>query len=81
MRLGLFLAAAILCAMPAWASDFLAAIEDIPLMDGFTETVEPVVFESGFGRLVRTTATGQASPDAIERFYICLLYTSDAADE
>lgn len=60
---------AVLAAAPASATTFLKAIEDVPLVEGLSETGEPVVFESDFGRVVKTAAAGQVSADAVERFY------------
>jgi len=60
---------AALAAAPASATTFLKAIEDVPLVEGLTETAEPVVFESDFGRVVRTSATGQVGAETVESFY------------
>lgn len=66
-------AAALVCAAPAFATEFLTAIEDVPLVDGLVEEAEPLVFESDQGRVVRTSAQGQVDPGAIEQFYIASL--------
>ena len=58
-----------LAAAPASATTFLKAIEDVPLVEGLTEAAEPVVFESDFGRVVKTSATGQVGAEAVEIFY------------
>ncbi len=66
-------AAVLVCAAPAHATGFLAAIEDVPLADGLIEQPEPLVFESDQGRVVRTSAQGQVRTSAIADFYIASL--------
>jgi len=56
-------------AMPAHATEFLRAIDDVPLVSGLTETADPVVFESDQGRVVRTSAEGHVGGAEISRFY------------
>jgi hypothetical protein len=72
-RLSLAVVVALACAAPGHATGFLSAIEDIPLMEGLSETAEPVVFESAFGRVVQTTARGSAKADAVREFYAAAL--------
>ncbi len=68
------MAAAAACAsMPAHATGFLVAIEDVPLVAGFTEKPEPVIFESDQGRVVRTSAEGQMGGSQISDFYVATL--------
>lgn len=55
--------------VPANASGFLVAIDDVPLMAGLVEQPEPVIFESENGRVVRTSAEGQADGARISAFY------------
>lgn len=68
-----FALAAMVCAAPAFATEFLIAIEDVPLVDGMVEQPEPLVFESDQGRVVRTSAQGQVRTSAIADFYIASL--------
>jgi hypothetical protein len=57
-------------AAPAYAADFLKAIEDVPLIAGMTEQAEPVVFESDQGRVVKTIAEGHVDAARISSFYV-----------
>lgn len=53
------------------AAGYLDAIEDMPLMDGLSETGEGgIVFDKPNGRIVRSIAEGKVSPAAVRRFYI-----------
>ena len=65
---GLLIAAAVLTA-PAQAVAFLSTIEDMPLMDGMTETGAPTVFETPFGRIIEAEAIGAGDRRDVERFY------------
>lgn len=58
---------------PAHATEFLAAIDDVPLAAGLTEAPEPVVFESEQGRVVRTSAQGHVGSSDIAAFYVASL--------
>jgi len=58
---------------PAHATEFLRAIDDVPLVAGLAEKPEPVVFESEQGRVVQTVAEGEVSASAISSFYIATL--------
>ncbi len=69
----LSLAAVAFAAMPAHATEFLRAIDDVPLVAGLTEKPEPVVFESDQGRVVQTVAEGQVGATEISAFYIATL--------
>lgn len=63
-------AALVACASaPAHATEFLKAIDDVPLVAGLTEKPDPVVFESDQGRVVQTLAEGQVGSTAIGAFY------------
>ena len=62
-----------LAAAPAHATDFLKAIDDVPLVAGLTELADPLVFESDQGRVVRTSAEGQVSATEIASFYVASL--------
>lgn len=58
---------------PASAAEFLKAIEDVPLPAGLSESAEPVVFESDQGRVVKTSASGNADYGAVRDFYLASL--------
>lgn len=66
-------AAALLAAAPAHAADFLKAIEDVPVPAGLIETAEPTVFESEQGRVVKTSASGNADYATVRDFYLTSL--------
>lgn len=66
-------AAIVMAAAPAHATDFLKAIEDVPLVAGLTESAEPVIFESDQGRVIRTQAEGQVGGARISEFYVASL--------
>ncbi len=68
-----FAVAVVVCAAPAFATEFLSAIEDVPLVNGMVEQPEPLVFESDQGRVVRTSAEGQVRTRDIADFYIASL--------
>ena len=68
------LAALVLCVpvlySPAWATGYLDAVEDMPLMDGLTETGDGgIIFDKPTGRIVRAVATGKVTPEAVRGFY------------
>lgn len=54
---------------PSHATEFLQAIEDVPLPAGLIENADPVVFESDLGRVVRTSAEGNVGAAQIASFY------------
>lgn len=66
-------AAIVMAAAPAHATDFLKAIEDVPLVAGLTESAEPVIFESDQGRVIRTQAEGRVDGGRIDAFYTASL--------
>ncbi len=66
-------AAVALAAAPAFATDFLRAIDDVPLAAGLTEEAEPVVFESDQGRVVQTVAAGHVRTAEVADFYVTSL--------
>jgi hypothetical protein len=75
-----FAVAAVICAAPAFATEFLVAIEDVPLVDGMVEQPEPLVFESDQGRVVRTSARGEGGDESqIAAFYIASLPSAGLA--
>ncbi len=53
----------------AHATQFLTAIDDVPLPNGLTETSEPMIFESDQGRVVRTSAEGNLAGARVSAFY------------
>jgi hypothetical protein len=62
--------AVVACAStPAHATEFLRAIDDVPLPFGLVEAADPVVFESDLGRVVRTSAEGNLGSGEISSFY------------
>ena len=65
------IAAAAACASApvAHATQFLTAIDDVPLPQGLTEKPEPLIFESDQGRVVRTSAEGNIGSERIATFY------------
>ncbi len=55
----------------SFASGFLDAVEDMPLMDGLAETGDGgIVFDKPTGRIVRCVAEGDVAPSAVRAFYI-----------
>jgi hypothetical protein len=66
-------ALAVFAAAPAHATDFLKAIDDVPLVKGLTEMPEPIVFESDQGRVVRTSAEGNVDGAQVSSFYTASL--------
>ena len=69
----LVMAGAACASAPAQATEFLQAIEDVPLAAGLVEEPDPVVFESDLGRVVRTRASGNADYSALRSFYLASL--------
>jgi hypothetical protein len=63
------LAAACASAPTAHATQFLSAIEDVPLARGLVETPEPMIFESEQGRVVRVSAEGAVRAEDVAAFY------------
>lgn len=50
---------------------YLDAVEDMPLMEGLSETGEGgIVFDKPTGRIVRAAAQGRVGPQAVRAFYI-----------
>jgi len=55
---------------PAWAAGYLDAVEDMPVMDGLTETGDGgIIFDKPDGRIVRTVATGNVTAQGVHDFY------------
>lgn len=54
----------------ARATGYLDAVEDMPLMEGLTETGDGgIIFDKPDGRIVRTVATGKVTGKAVYDFY------------
>ena len=54
----------------AWATDYLAAVSDLPLVDGLREETEKgTVFDTPMGRIVNAYAAGNLKPQAVLDFY------------
>lgn len=52
------------------AAGYLDAVEDMPLMEGLTETGDGgIVFDKPNGRIVRSIAEGHVSATDVRRFY------------
>lgn len=62
-------AAACASAPAAHATQFLSAIEDLPLAPGLAEKPDPLIFESDQGRVVRVAAEGNVGATEISAFY------------
>jgi hypothetical protein len=67
------IAAAACASAPAHATEFLSAIEDVPLPKGLAEAPEPMIFESDQGRVVRTSAEGHVRTGDVAAFYAASL--------
>lgn len=63
------LLAAVVCAEPARATAFARDVDDLPLMDGLSETGDGFAFETARGRIVRVAASGPVAADAVAAFY------------
>jgi hypothetical protein len=64
--------AALSCAAPAFADTaYFAAIPDLPVAPGMSETADLLgaMFAGASGELILATAHGAAAPDVVERFY------------
>ena len=70
---GAIVAIVALAAAPAHATEFLRAIEDVPLVSGLIEQTEPVIFESDQGRVIRTQAEGHVDGASVSSFYVAAL--------
>ena len=57
-------------AVPAWAGNYSAVIQDLPLMTGMTEITDAAVqFDTTSGRVMETAAEVQAGQTEIYAFY------------
>lgn len=66
-----FAALLFFCLGPAIRADqaYLAEFEDLPLAPGLAEQPGGTLFESPAGRIVETTARGDAAPETVKAFY------------
>lgn len=61
------------CAFPAMAlaaDGYLEKVEDMPLMEGLSETGDVIVFDKPTGRIVRAVTRGDVAPDEVQAFYV-----------
>lgn len=55
---------------PAWATDYLSGISDLPLPDGLKEAKDKsTVFDSAVGRIVTAYASGPGTAGSVHDFY------------
>jgi hypothetical protein len=55
---------------PAWATEYISAIADLPVADGLTEQKDKsTVFDAPLGRIVTAYATGKVDADKVRDFY------------
>ena len=55
---------------PAWATEYLSGITDLPLPDGLKEAKDKsTVFDSAVGRIVTAYASGPGTADSVHDFY------------
>lgn len=60
----------LLAPLPAWAVDYLTAVEDLPLAQGLTEQKDKTtVFDAPVGKIVTAYATGNVKAADIVNFY------------
>ena len=61
---------ALLAPLPAWAVDYLSAVDDLPLTQGLTEQKDKTtVFDAPVGKIVTAYATGNVKADDVINFY------------
>ncbi|MEX2249721.1 MAG: hypothetical protein WD671_08800 [Parvibaculum sp.] len=61
------------CAFPAMAlatDGYLEKVDDMPLMEGLSETGDVIVFDKPTGRIVRAVTQGDVAPDEVQAFYV-----------
>ncbi|HWT99102.1 MAG TPA: hypothetical protein VN229_15850 [Terriglobales bacterium] len=70
VRLGLMLVPLLCAALPAWAVDYLSAVDDLPLTQGLTEQKDKTtVFDAPVGKIVTAYATGNVKAEDVVNFY------------
>jgi hypothetical protein len=61
---------ALLAPLPAWAVDYLSAVDDLPLTQGLTEQKDKTtVFDAPVGKIVTAYATGNVKAEDVVDFY------------
>jgi hypothetical protein len=66
----LVLSSSLLAAVPAFATDYLAGISDLPLPAGLIEAKDKsTVFDSAVGKVVTAYASGPGTADSVHDFY------------
>ncbi|HEX7742436.1 MAG TPA: hypothetical protein VF442_08390 [Sphingobium sp.] len=60
----------LLAPLPAWAVDYLSAVDDLPLTQGLTEQKDKTtVFDAPVGKIVTAYATGNVKAEDVVNFY------------
>jgi len=60
----------LLAPLPAWAVDYLSAVDDLPLAQGLTEQKDKTtVFDAPVGKLITAYATGNVKAADVVDFY------------
>lgn len=60
----------LLAPLPAWAVDYLSAMDDLPLAAGLTEQKDKTtVFDAPVGKIVTAYATGKLKAEDVRAFY------------
>jgi hypothetical protein len=60
----------LLAPLPAWAIDYLSAVDDLPLAQGLTEQKDKTtVFDAPVGKLITAYATGKVKAADVVDFY------------
>jgi len=60
----------LLLPLPAWAVDYLSAVDDLPLTQGLTEQKDKTtVFDAPVGKIVTAYATGNVKAQDVVDFY------------
>ena len=73
MSRALFAAIAVLAAPAIAEAQFFAAIADLPLAPGLSESAAGFGFGGDRGRLIMAEAEGDAAPEAVRAFYLATL--------
>ena len=64
------LAGLLFSATASWGGDFIAGVEDIPVMPGMTADDDAsTAFDTPTGRIVEAYAAGDVTGEAVQRFY------------
>lgn len=66
----LVLTVLVISSLPAFATDYLSGISDLPLPAGLVEAKDKsTVFDSAIGRVVTAYASGPGNSDSVHGFY------------